>query len=261
MAKIKIVIDIIKKKITVAIIIGFFIGQLISGVTGFFVVAPLIDFVAPADIFIAPIYHPIIKDGQEFVQINIKNGRKTLNNLIIDYGFGQANLEHRELLRQLNPAESISVDFQSKLGLNCTLITEMKCNIYLDTNIDKCYHDCEKITCNFQNLTINVKSNEFTKKLTVLYPVRGHFWLDIGFNNKQCNSIENTENLIVIGNVTVLDVDEYPPLYCDRKLFSQEKCLQEGFDYSKSPKFNIVFGNENYTDFYPVLSYEKVVSL
>lgn len=196
----------IKKKKLDYLIITFVatlvISQLISAITGYTIVDPLLDRWGPKNLEIDPVNFPITKEGKNFIHINLKNsGIGKIDNLNAEYNLKCQNDRNKkaELHKSsLSKGEEDFFEFEADLNTNCSIgTTPSTIKFYSDIK-GNCYAKFEeKISniCQYCELDIMVYDGfKKIQNLTYWYPFsEGNFSVG-GEVTSGCLLYESVEN-------------------------------------------------------------------
>jgi len=193
------------KTIIFYVLITLILSQILTALTGFTIVDPILDKFGHKKIKIEPINYPLVREDKHFIRINILNeGLGKIKDLNADYklhcdsdDFKKAELHKRTLSK----GQEDFFEFKAELDTNCSLGTDpTNIDFYADKD-GQCYIKIEKKTsniCSYCILDVNVYDGyDKIENLTYWYPFNeGNLTIDgtVPIENS-CLSYEKAKNI------------------------------------------------------------------
>lgn len=181
----------------------FLIGPLLTGLTDWSLVQPILAAHAPLKVQIEPLKYPLVHDGQNWIRVNIQNeGLRTIQGINADYMLAcQMNTTAKaELHKQsLIKGDSDYFEFAADVDPACSISTEPYFMQILKDKKGLCYFNSSgnltSSVCLYCNLTVNLYQG-FDKiaSQTKLYPFNTGGLSMYAENKNNCRDISEAEN-------------------------------------------------------------------
>lgn len=231
------------KKIIKAVlwtIMVIILSQIFTAISGWTIVDPLLQQIAPPKVVIYPYPFPQLHEGKQWIRVNIKNeGLSDIDPISVEYKL--CNMEtfkkgflHSTILKQ---GDEDYFELESNLNTNCSIMTEpIKVRLYKDSK-GKYYVQTNRSisnVCKYCEMNIKVfEGNDVIGELRYPYPFfEGELYgeiLEIGGKYKAYETAENKSHLTYEGDIEIFLLDPSHGCLRGDYPFTRDWCEEEGY--------------------------------